>query len=119
MRLRLLPILFGVASCAPSVEFQGVARSPLPLASAIAAYEAAPAKPHIITGWIITDGMFAMDEHLHLMRVEAARRGCDAIQWNPNHRLVDGVISDDQTGVWLYGAHPIGARAACLAWRSD
>jgi hypothetical protein len=86
-------------------------------------YESPPARPHRIAGWIRSDSdplvSVSIDDHLQALRKSAAEHGCEAVVWNPSHRLVDGLVTVDATGVWLSGyvrggPFVIGARAACL-----
>ncbi len=112
--MRAWPFVVFALGCAPHVGFRGVSRPPH--AGELTVYERPPSRSHRVVGWLLTDGADPLWMHLQAVREEATRRGCDAVVWNPNHRLVDGVVSDDATGVYFGAQQVIGARAACIAW---
>ena len=91
-------------------------------------YESSPPAAYRVVGWLQTqvDPMwyyYPLEEHLRVVRAEGRMRGCDALIWNPNHLLMPGVVSNDETGFWreeVQGLHRSGpqvsgVRAACIA----
>jgi hypothetical protein len=125
MRRLSCVLALGLCACGLSVEFRGE-ENPARRPADVVTLEQAPTRPYHVAGTLVATSDSEMvsrelSDVLEALRAQAAKKGCDALRWNPNHVLVSGIdVSNDPTGVFeqnVYGRRFItGGRAECLRW---